>query len=209
MGVCSGREGERIVLDGNWEENIPGAAYPLPWKPKNGMCTEIPSPAANLGGFIPNKRLEGFVPAVLLSQDLSFGCWCLTGDTGPQVAPPWSLERLQHVWILDIQSLGAFLHGALGSAPKPWIFWVPQKPEEPLGQSPWNRAGCAIPAMAMGMVLWELSDWICSRSWECLPRGAVLVCPVGFGTRSLQGVPADLNPSLLPVLIADGIFRPV
>lgn len=135
MEVCSEREGERIVLDGNWEENIPGTAYPLPWKPKNGMCTEIPSPAANLGGFIPNKRLGGFVPAVLLSQDLSLGSWCLTGDTIPQVAPPWSLELLQQVWILDIQSLGAFLHGALGSAPKPRIFWVSQKPEG----APWSE----------------------------------------------------------------------
>ncbi|XP_058684155.1 uncharacterized protein LOC131573853 isoform X2 [Poecile atricapillus] len=41
---------------------IPGAAHPpLPWEPKNGICTEIPSLAGNLDGFIPKERLGGFV----------------------------------------------------------------------------------------------------------------------------------------------------
>lgn len=133
---------------------IPGAAHPLPWKPKNGMCTEIPSPAGNLDGFIPNKRLGGFVPAVLLCQDLSFGCWCLIGDIVPQVASPWSLEHLR-IWILDIQSLGFLLRGILGCAlgfsgcpgslRGPWAECVEQ-----------SRAGCAIQAVAMEMAVWEL-----------------------------------------------------
>lgn len=180
---------------------IPGAAHPLPWKPKNGMFTKIPSPAGNVGVFIPNKRLGRFVPAVLLCQDLSFG-W----DIVPQVAPLWSLEHLP-VWIVDIQSLGFFLHGISGSALKPGFSGCPRSLRGPWAEPvERSRGGCAIPAMAMGMAVWECSDWNCSRSWECLPRGAVLLCPVGFGTRSLQVV---FNPSSLPVLIPDGISRPL
>lgn len=193
---------------------VPGIAHPLPWKPKNGMCTEIPSPAGNMCGFIPNKRLGGFVPAVLLFQYLSFGCWCLTGG----VVPLWSLVHLQHVWILDIQSLEFFLHGIVGSAPKCRIFWVPRKPEEPLGQSLWGRAvSVSVPERsrlchpstgngngALGALRLHLQQEL-----GMPPSGAVLLCPLGFGTRSLQDVPADFNPSSLPVLLPDEVFRPL
>lgn len=76
----------------------------------------------------------------LLPQDLSFGCWCLTGDVVPQVAAPWSLEHLQCIWVLNIRPLAFLLHGILGSALQSRVFWMPQKPEEPLGQSLWSRA---------------------------------------------------------------------
>lgn len=171
---------------------IPGAAHPLPWKPKNGMCTEMPSPAGNLGGFIPNKRVGGFVPAVLLCQDSSFGCWCLVGDIVPQVTPPWSLQSL-HVWILDIQSLGFFLCGVLGSALNPGFSGCPRSLRGPWAEQ--SRAEQAVPSQQWQWK-WRFgsSEWICSRSWECLPRGALLLCPVGFETQSLQDVPVFLIP---------------
>lgn len=91
--------GEGIVLVETGSKIIPGAAHPLPWKPKNGMCTEIPSPAGNLGGFIPDRGLGGFVPAVLF-QDLSFGWWCLTGAWstfsmfGSWASHPWGFSSV-------------------------------------------------------------------------------------------------------------------
>lgn len=187
---------------------MPGAAHPLPWKPKNGMCTEIPSPAGNLGRLIPNEI--GRVCSC--SSPLpGFELWLLVSHWGhcPSGGTQWSPECL-HVWILHIQSMGFFLHGVLGSALNPGFSGCRRSLSapwaEPVEQS---RAGCAIPAMAVGMAVWERSDWICSRSWECLPRGAVLLCPVGCGTRSLQDVPGVFYPSSPPVPIPDGVFRPV
>lgn len=98
--------GEGIVLVETGSKIIPGAAHPLPWKPKNGMCTEIPSPAGNLGGFIPDRI--GRVCSC--SSVPGFELWL--------VVPHWGMEHLQHVWILGIPSLGLFLRGILGAAPK-------------------------------------------------------------------------------------------
>lgn len=180
------------------------------------MCTEIPSPAGNLAGFIPNRRLGGFVPAVCPFP--AFELWLL--------APPWGHCPSGGTSVVPGAPLACldserpipvfFLHGISGSAPKSRIFWVPQKLQGLLWQSRAVSVSVSSQSRLCHSSKWQW-EWrvgnsqtgFCSRSWECFPRGAALGYPVGCGTWSLQDVPAVFNPSSLPVLTPTGIFRPV
>lgn len=214
--ALGGREKELFWME-TGRKIIPGAAHPLPRKPKNGDVHRNPFSSWKSGWFIPNRRLGEFVPAV--SPFPGFELWwlapprgrCPSGGTSVVPGVPSAGLDSEH----EIPAF--FLHGILASAPKSRIFWVPQKPQGLLWQSLWSRAV----SVSSHSRLCHPSKWqwewrfgssqtaFCSRSWKCFPRGAALGYPVGCGTRSLQDVPAVFNPSSLPVLIPAGIFRPV